>query len=448
MPGYLTPRTAVASRFARVDRLVDMRSADTIVIGGGLAGLSAAASLARSGRRVTVLEGAEHLGGRARSRHVDGYDLNLGPHALYRAAGGARVLRDLGVELAGRQPRLLRAGAYVGGEVVSWTRLVRRGVHQRARLAALLGGLGAGRAGALAGHPASSWIESTLDDPGARAVAASVLRTATYSADLDRLDAGAAARQLRAAMRGVLYLDGGWSRLVDQLADLVVASGGEIVTGVRASTIEHDYRVRAVHVVGGGTIETDAVVIAVTDPARALALMDGRGTDRFAATVAETVPVRMAHLDVALRPLPAPRFPNVLGIDMPLYLTVQSDVAAVAPPGGAVIHVGKYLRPSEEGGDHRAELESMLDVAQPAWRDHVVNARYVPRSLVSGDHARLDTDGTTGRPTVDALGVDGLMLAGDWIGPNGMIGDAAICSGAAAAARLHSGVRRPAVLSR
>ena len=63
----------------------------TIVVGGGLAGLTAAATLARSGRAVTVIEGAEHLGGRARSRHRLGYDLNLGPHALYTAPGGLDV---------------------------------------------------------------------------------------------------------------------------------------------------------------------------------------------------------------------------------------------------------------------------------------------------------------------------------------------------------------------
>ena len=76
----------------------------TIVIGGGLAGLTAAATLARAGRAVTVVEGAEHLGGRARSRHRDGFDLNLGPHALYRAAGGLDVLERLGVPIRGPAP--------------------------------------------------------------------------------------------------------------------------------------------------------------------------------------------------------------------------------------------------------------------------------------------------------------------------------------------------------
>ena len=83
------------------------RTPRTVVIGGGLAGLTAAASLASAGYDVTVLEAGEHLGGRARTRRRDGFELNLGPHALYRAGGGLAALRRLGVRVRGRMPRLI-----------------------------------------------------------------------------------------------------------------------------------------------------------------------------------------------------------------------------------------------------------------------------------------------------------------------------------------------------
>ena len=69
------------------DRLDGMDTADTprtFVVGGGLAGLTAAATLAQAGRPVTLLEGTGHLGGRARTRRRDGFGLNLGPHAVYQ----------------------------------------------------------------------------------------------------------------------------------------------------------------------------------------------------------------------------------------------------------------------------------------------------------------------------------------------------------------------------
>jgi phytoene dehydrogenase-like protein len=405
----------------------------TIVVGGGLAGLTAAATLARAGRPVTVVEGAEHLGGRARSRRHEGYDLNLGPHALYRAPGGLEVLEGLGVPVRGRRPRLERAGVLAGGELIPATRHLRRNVDDRLRVARALGGLGAADAALWTGRPATAWIDHVTDDVAGRAVLASVLRTATYAADFDLLDAGAATSQLRAAVHGVLYLHGGWSSLVDGLAGVIRRHGGDIVTGRPASAVEHDHRVRAVHLADGATLPAAAVVVAVNDPRRAAGMLQGDAAVRMAAFADAAVPVRMAHLDVALRPLPSTRFPNLLGIDEPIYLNVPSSVATCAPDGGAVLHVGRYLRPGEEHLDHRAGLEAVLDLHQPDWRDHVVDARYVPRSMVSGDHARVATNGTAGRPRVDAAGVAGLALAGDWVGPVGMIGDASILSGAAAA---------------
>jgi phytoene dehydrogenase-like protein len=410
-----------------------MEATPTVVIGGGLAGLTAAATLARAGRPVTVLEAAEHLGGRARSRQRDGFSLNLGPHALYRAGGGMATLRSLGVRPRGRMPRIHKAGFLAGDQILpAWGHFL-KDMGERSTVLRLLTGLGEEAAAELYGRSAAEWLDDAFDDPAARELAASVLRTATYTGDHRLLDAGAAARQLRAAARGVLYLHGGWSSMVDGLADAVRAAGGEIRTRAAVAAVEHDHAVRSVRLADDTTMAAEAAVVAVNDPRRATALLDGPGAAIVADAAETTVPIRMAHLDVALRPLPEPRFPNVLGLDESVYLTVQSDVARVAPPGGAVIHVGRYLSPGEEDGDHRAGLEHTLDVAQPGWRYHVVDARYVPRSMVSGAHARPATRGPVDRPPVDVAGVDGLALAGDWIGPAGTLADAAIISGQAAA---------------
>ena len=75
---------------------------DVIVVGGGLAGLTAAAYLGRAGRRVTLFERGAQLGGRARVQQRAGFHLNLGPHALYLGGAGAGILRELG--WTGRAP--------------------------------------------------------------------------------------------------------------------------------------------------------------------------------------------------------------------------------------------------------------------------------------------------------------------------------------------------------
>src|SRR5262249_2308736 len=83
---------------------------DTIVVGGGLAGLTAAAVPPRPGAPVTVPERAAAPGGRAATRESNGFYLNLGAHALYRGGHGSRVLDELGVARPGGVPK--PSGAY------------------------------------------------------------------------------------------------------------------------------------------------------------------------------------------------------------------------------------------------------------------------------------------------------------------------------------------------
>src|SRR5437763_7632522 len=70
---------------------------DVIVVGGGLAGLTAGATAAAGGASTLVLE-AHQLGGRARTTDKGSYTFNMGPHALYIGGPGAPILRSLGIE--------------------------------------------------------------------------------------------------------------------------------------------------------------------------------------------------------------------------------------------------------------------------------------------------------------------------------------------------------------
>jgi phytoene dehydrogenase-like protein len=70
---------------------------DVVIIGVGVAGLTTAALLARSGRTVTLFEQASsEIGGRARTSIFEGFYFNQGPHALYLSDLGAAVLKVLG----------------------------------------------------------------------------------------------------------------------------------------------------------------------------------------------------------------------------------------------------------------------------------------------------------------------------------------------------------------
>jgi protoporphyrinogen/coproporphyrinogen III oxidase len=77
------------------------------VVGGGIAGLTAAYRLKQRGTRVVVYEAGDRVGGSIRTERRDGYIAELGPNAL---ASPSQPLRALIAEL-GLEPSLLPASA-------------------------------------------------------------------------------------------------------------------------------------------------------------------------------------------------------------------------------------------------------------------------------------------------------------------------------------------------
>ncbi|WP_309573204.1 NAD(P)/FAD-dependent oxidoreductase [Deinococcus sp.] len=68
---------------------------DVVVIGGGLAGLTAARTLTRAGKRVRVLEAGPEVGGRVRSRTVDSFTLDAGYQVLFPSYPAVKRQLDL-----------------------------------------------------------------------------------------------------------------------------------------------------------------------------------------------------------------------------------------------------------------------------------------------------------------------------------------------------------------
>ena len=81
----------------------------------------------------------------------------------------------------------------------------------------------------------------------------------------------------------------------------------------------------------------------------------------------EGTPANAACLDVGVARIPKPGNTVAFGVDRPLYYSVHSGTADLAPSNAALIHVAKYLDPSEpvDVTDVERELEMFLDRLQP-----------------------------------------------------------------------------------
>ena len=211
-------------------------SADVIIVGGGLAGLSAATLLARAGRSVIVFEQAGRLGGRACTHVRDEVHWNLGPHALYRAGRAFRLFEELGVPFSGRLPNpgrglLVRRDEYFPlptglGSLISTRLLTLREKWQFARLLMTLTKFDTRP---LDGVALQEWLDERVGRGNLAALLSALFRLSTYCDELERMSAGASLDQLKLALAGnVWYLDGGWQTLVEGLREQAAAAWGRV----------------------------------------------------------------------------------------------------------------------------------------------------------------------------------------------------------------------------
>lgn len=418
----------------------EQRHLEVAIIGAGLAGLSAGVALAKAGTRVELFERSSALGGRAASRLVGDYVLDLGPHALY-ANGAARCgLASLGVSVQGRAPRP-RAAAKLGGRYhqlpmgpasLLSTRLL--GFADKLRLAKVLSELqsSACEARLRALDPevtVAQWIAARVPPGRGRLLLETLVRLSNYSGHPGQR-ASVAINQLRMAVTGgVLYLDGGWRSLVDSL-EHELSGRGRIHKGCKVTSLRRleDCRVPSWELgFGDGRSLTAEQVVLAVSPAVARRLLEAGGRGLPQATALAKLPSaplasHAACLQVALDPVTSGKFDLILGLDQPVYLSVFSQTAEVGPRGSEVIHVMRYVDHGEAPSDTRSELEALLDVARPGWRDRVCEASYQPR-LCTNNWIE-----TASLPRPDAELASGLFAAGDWVSVDGVLADAAVGS--------------------
>ena len=426
-------------------------SKNVVIVGGGLAGLAASVYLARAGRTVTIFEKRRHLGGRAITHLRHGFRFNLGPHVFHKGGSGAQVLRELGIPVRGGTLKTKGVALVDGGRQtlplslwsLATTRLL--SVGEKIELMKLRWRTRKPDAVADDAMSFGQWLDANVQQPRVRALLVAFAQLATYCAEPERQSALATLRQLRLTRRGGVYVDEGWQKLVDSLHGAAVASGVNFVTSSRIVSVDHEGgAVRSIELGGldleddrsdtlsvavplpapdghGTKLKADAVILAI-DPASARELIGDAATRDWPTLE----PVTVACLDVALSKLPDPNATYAVGIDAPHHVAVHSLWAQLAPRGGALIHAAKYLRPDDTVDE--GELERLLDALQPGWRDVVVHRRFLPSMTVT---SALPLPGLT-RPAATTA-VKGLYLAGDWVGDEGILSDASLASGRAAA---------------
>ncbi len=247
--------------------------------------------------------------------------------------------------------------------------------------------------------------------------------------------------QIKLAFGGVIYVDGGWSTLIDGLAGAARAAGASLHTGASVLAVTPEGAEIRISLADGKAMHADAALLAL-GPQAASALLPVASLEQ---AVRDAIPVRSNTLELRLERLPDGAETFVLGIDQPLYMSVHSAAAKLAPPGGAVVHIARYLAPGEKPARAAiSELEAYADAAMPGWRPLEQHRRRLIDMPVVSALPRWDVK----RPGVALGDAPGVFIAGDWVGDAGMMSDVSAASAQAAAkamlAHLSKKVRRAA----
>jgi phytoene dehydrogenase-like protein len=423
------------SRYIVIIMSNQVNSLDVIIIGGGLAGLTTAALLARAGKAVMLFEhSSKEIGGRARTADIDGFYFNQGPHALYLTDATDSILKEIGITYTGGLPALkgylISDGKKheIAGDYSSW-----------------LSGKGEGSQffisptkidfSQLESVTEQEWLDKNIHDINDAEIIKTIFRLNTYANDPDIQSIGPVLHQVSVGSRaGVMYLDGGWQTLVDGLLTVAKNANARIVMGKKATRIKRTNSSAWQVFLSDKTEVSAKIVVIAAGPNDAYSLFDdNERPDVLSKAAKEAKPVRLVCLDVALSSLPDKDTLFALGVDRPLYYSVHSAHAKLAPEGGALIHVAKYLGTSiqPKPREDQPELEEFLDLLQPGWRQVLVKKRPLPNMVVCNALVTAADGGLSGRP--DPRIADNLYIVGDWVGKEGLVSNASVASAKRAA---------------
>ena len=367
------------------------------IVGGGLAGLTAAIACAEGGAQVRLLEAHDALGGRARS-HAGPYKANLGPHVIYKDG-------SFWDWLAERDLLPAYAGPPLSGIRFRWQGSVRR-IPPLGAVPSVL---------RLRGREAPvdvdfrSWATSHSDARTAEMLSAAA-GVYTFHHDPGELSAAFvwkhSVRVLLSPPPTARYLIGGWSALIASLERRLRKLGVEIETGHRVDAIP-----------AGPTI-------VATELEQAGELL---GEDSLEWPSGNTL-----CLDLGLSRRRGDPF-VVSDLDEAGWIErFSAPDPSLAPAGEELVQAQMPIRPGEGADQAALRLDRLLDASLPNWRKRETWRR---RQLMTARTGPLDYPGTSwrDRPAVDRG--EGVFLAGDMVAAPGLLSEVSWAS-AVEASRL------------
>jgi phytoene dehydrogenase-like protein len=361
------------------------------IVGGGLAGLTAAIECAEGGATVRLLEAHEVLGGRARSM-AGPYKANLGPHVIYKDG-------PLWQWLVERELLPPHKNAPLAGIRFRWQGDVRR----TPPLGTIPSVLRLRGREAPVDQDFRGWVASHADERTAAMLSAAA-GVYTFHHDPGELSAafvwGHSVRVLLSPPPTARYLVGGWGSMIGALEARARRLGVEIETGHSVDALP------------------EPPVIVATELGQARELLGDGSLDWPAG--------RTVCIDLGLEHRRGDPF-VVSDLDEAGWVERFSAAdPSLAPEGEELVQAQLPIRPDESAEGAGLRLERLLDASLSGWRERETWRR---RQAMEGRTGPLDYPGLSwrDRPAIDRGA--GVFLAGDMVAAPGLLSEVSWASG-------------------
>lgn len=422
-------------------------SEKVVVVGGGLAGLSAAARLAHNGYDVTVLEKAPKLGGRAITIPLKGFNFNFGAHAIY--GRDRSILRkfesEIGLKVDWKDFSSSKA-FYDLGSFTTPMPATLEGLYKTKILDAenklrftyeILKTMTSIERGEK-GIPIGEYLQ---DEPEQiRDLLLTLASSNFFTNEPEKIPSPLFFqyyKRLFSTQRAVSYIGGGWQSIVSSFADIVTANNGKIITKEKATKIEMDgNQITAVH--GKEEIYHADQFIFCVPPKELKKLFSETAHEETFSEFTNYLPTQVIVYDVGLSERIQSPYTYIYHKEERVFITdISYYDTTCTPEGGQLMQAISYLNAEEmknkETIDQKVQMmESIYDKHYPGWRDRLVAKRLSKRALVQEikciDDQRL--------MPVKLYSLPNVYFAGDWCQGDGQLSELSFSSAYEATRRL------------
>ncbi|MDG5787712.1 FAD-dependent oxidoreductase [Evansella sp. AB-P1] len=413
---------------------------DVIIVGGGLAGLSAAAYLSHSGKKVAVIERGK-LGGRAMTINMKGFQFNFGAHAIYGRDKSYLALmeKELNLKLYWSEFTQMKAKYDLGEEVsvvpsniggLLQTKLLKGMDKFRFAYHVLFTMLGFEK-----GDPTLSiqqWLDRKKVSPAVKEMMLNLASSNFFTGEPESIPSDVFFGYYKRLFKTnipVSYIQGGWRKLIDEFVRVIEQNNGEIITKTKVTGITTEKStVTKIHT-SKHTFVADDFIFAIP-PDELKVLFNSTPLQSDLESYNSYEPTYVMFYDVGLKRRIESPYTYIFDKDRQIFISDISyyDMEA-APPGGQLLQAVAYLKANEvdstQSHEHiKNRIEDFYDKHFDGWRKELV----VPRvSKVAVVQAIKWTMNQRGLPT-SFPGIKNAYFAGDWCQGTGQLSELSFSS--------------------